>query len=64
MGCAQHALERSDYPLLPPAPQEKSFALTRRRHTSPQPKLSEILSESLDPFTKECYVKACAPLGL
>jgi hypothetical protein len=28
----QHALERSDYLLRPPAPQEQSFALTRRRH--------------------------------
>ena len=35
--CAQHALERSDYPQWPPAPQEQSFALTRRRHNSPQP---------------------------
>ena len=37
-----YALERSDYLLRPPAPQEKSFALT----SSAAPFLGQILSES------------------
>ena len=35
----QHALEQSDYHQLPPAPQEQSFALTRRRHSKGRPNL-------------------------
>ena len=68
---AYSALELATICKHPPAPQEQSFALTRRRHSKQRsdhiyssPLLGQILSESFRWFTKDSLVNPCFRLDL